>query len=65
MKTNSLGNQLLARLPQSQYGELLSRLRPVLLKSGQVVHEPRAPVEHAYSRPPEHFQPWSCYRPAI
>jgi len=48
LKSNSPENQLLARLSQTQYGELLSRLRPIHLKSGQVVHEPRAPVEYAY-----------------
>jgi CRP-like cAMP-binding protein len=48
MKTNPIGNQLLAHLPRSQYAELFSRLKPIRLKSGHVIYEARAPIEYAY-----------------
>jgi CRP-like cAMP-binding protein len=48
MKTTANGNQLLAHLPHSQFGELFSRLKPIRLKSGHVIYEARAPIEYAY-----------------
>jgi CRP-like cAMP-binding protein len=48
MKANTSENKLLAHLPPSQYRDLLQRLKRVELKSGQVIFEARAEIEHAY-----------------
>src|SRR6188472_4505602 len=48
MKVKLTGNQLIARLPASQYGDLLERLRPIQLGSGEVVYEANSEIEYAY-----------------
>jgi CRP-like cAMP-binding protein len=48
MTANISANQLLVRLPPSQYGDFLRRLKQVSLKSGEVIFEARAEIEHAY-----------------
>jgi len=48
MKAHLNGNQLLARLPPSVYGDLLSRLKKVELGAGHVVYEANSKIEYTY-----------------
>ena len=41
-------NSLLAVLPRAQYQRLLGGLEPVMLKCGEVLHEPGEPIRHVY-----------------
>ena len=50
MKTDPAigGNQILARLPKTQYAGLFSQFKPVEFAVGQVLYEARATIDFAY-----------------
>jgi CRP-like cAMP-binding protein len=48
MHIDAQGNQLLNRLPQAEYPELFSRLKPMPLESGHLLYEARSKIEYAY-----------------
>ena len=43
-----VANGLLAALPRADYQSLLAGLEPLTLRSGAVLHEPGAPIQHVY-----------------
>ena len=44
----SIANRLLAGLPHAEYQRVLASVEPLTLKSGEVLHQPGAPLRHVY-----------------
>ncbi len=45
---SGLRNRFLARLPEIEYARLLPDLQSVPLAYGQILYEPRGPIDYAY-----------------
>src|ERR1043165_4288238 len=48
VRDQAAGNQLLARLPPSEYQRLLPQMRAVSLDFKQILYKARAPIERVY-----------------